>query len=221
MSIDNKLITVAENEQAITEEAQRVYEAGKAQQEYEWWDIMTPISRTTYLYAFYGAWWDDTNYNPIRSLNPTLNPQFMFAQSSITNTKVPIILASGKNATNMGSCFRDAKKLVTIVELVVDEFVKMENHFQSAAALKNLTITGTIGKSANFQWCPLTPESMKSVILHLKNFTGTGSEYSTTVNFNDECWEALEAAALENPDEYAPPKGDTWKQYVDSLSWNA
>lgn len=204
MSIDNKLITVAENEQAITEEAQRVFEAGKAQRDYEWWDYyQNDFHGTSYegtsrncIYMFAGSAWRDAVYNPIKPLEPTGNSQMMYAYSNITDTKVPITLASGKSVGNVGSTFKDSK-LVTIREVIVDEYNSMDNQFQNATKLQNLKITGVIGKTANFKWCPLTRASIESVVSCLSDTTSglTCTFKATAVEnaFTTEEWEALTA----------------------------
>lgn len=73
--------------------------------------------------------------------------------------------------------------------------------FQGATYLTDITMSGVVAKSINFQNCPLTPASMKSVISCLKDGAGQ------TVYFSDSCWAALEADS-------SAPDGGTWKNYV-------
>lgn len=103
----------------------------------------------------------------------------------------------------------------TIDEVVFAEktFDWHNNMFNGATALVNLTAKGVLANTINFQWCPLSPASMKSIISVLKDFTGTGNEYSKTIFFNDDCWAALE-------EDSTAPDGGTWADYVDSLGWN-
>lgn len=81
-------------------------------------------------------------------------------------------------------------------------------------SLENITIEGVIGKSISFSYSPLTVESIKSVITHLKDYAGTSSEYSYTVTFKTSAFEALEAEGETSPN------GNTWAEYIDDLKWN-
>ena len=85
--------------------------------------------------------------------------------------------------------------------------------FSGGTALTDVRFTGTIGTSANFQWNPLSVDSMKSVITHLKNYAGTADAAKYKVTFTDACWAALEADS-------AAPDGNTWRDYVETtLGW--
>lgn len=86
--------------------------------------------------------------------------------------------------------------------------------FYRCDALENITIEGIIGRSIQFTYSPLTPESMKSIITHLKDYAGTSSEYSYTVTFKTSAFEALEAEGETSPN------GNTWAEYIDDLKWN-
>lgn len=79
--------------------------------------------------------------------------------------------------------------------------------------MENITFEGEIGRSINFSYSPLSVESMKNVIEHLVNYTGTEKELSYTVTFTEACWTKLEADST-------APNGGTWKEYVASLGWN-
>lgn len=105
--------------------------------------------------------------------------------------------------------------IITIDEIVFVEksFDWHNNMFNGASGLMHLKASGVLANTINFQWCPLTPASMKSVIFVLKNFIGTGKEYTKSIIFNDDCWAALEADS-------AAPDGGTWKAYVQSLGWD-
>ena len=210
MSIAEKLTTIAENEQ-------KVYDSGKAQRDYEWWDkyqLYNGSERTDYLYAFAGTGWNDDNYNPIRTIKAHGRCGDMFAYSLVTDTKVAVDIAA-TSSTNKTNCFRNATRLRTVRKFITNEIMNCDNQFTNCSELENLTVEGTIGRNAYFQWCPLTPTSMKSVIAALKNFTvnDPSKVYSQTLQFSDDCWAALEADST-------APNGGTWKMYVDSLGWN-
>lgn len=116
-------------------------------------------------------------------------------------------------------CFYGAysqeRGLQTIDKIISSETTAFHNTtFGYAKWLENVTFEGVIAISIYFQYSPLTPESMKSVINCLKNFKGTGKEYSCEVKFRDDCWAALEADST-------APNGSTWKEYVQTeLCWN-
>ena len=218
MSVAEKLNTIAENEQ-------KVYDAGKVQRDYEWWDyyqsqyklLDNSVSgdRKSYQYAFAGYGWRDDNYNPIRTITAHDNTTNMYAYSAITDTKVTVDVA-GTTATNKGSTFANATLLATVRKFVVNELTGMTGQFNNCSKLQNLTIEGTIARNAYFQWCPLTPTSMKSVISALKNFAVNDPDnvYTQTLQFSDDCWAALEADST-------APDGGTWREYVGKLGWNA
>lgn len=204
MTIAEKLITLAGNEQTIAENQQRVYEAGKAQRDYEWWDYYqkkfnnTPneAERTNYLYAFAGQGWKDDNYQPVRPIMAHESSSNMFSYSLITDTKVTIDLAfTVASASNVITAFANATKLKTIRKLVVNEKNVMKNHFTNCTALENIVIEGVIGKTANFQWCPLTRASIESVVAALSDTVAdqTVTFKSSAVNnaFTTEEWDAV------------------------------
>lgn len=166
-----KLTTIAENEQ-------RVYDAGKQAERDAFWSVYQPSSRRSYLYAFAGEGWNDRTYHPIGDLIVTHNAQNMYSYSGITDTKVTIN-ASSSSLTNFYHVFANATKLRTIRLLKVSPITTLHNAFTACTALESITIQGTIGKAANFKWCPLTKESILNVIEALSDTTS-----GLTVTFN-------------------------------------
>lgn len=210
---------VAEQLQAIADNEPKIYDKGKTegieqgkQAEYDMmWDHLQDYGkRLHYANAFAYAGWDDTNYNPKHPINPSnkngLNSMFFWNQK-ITDTKVDI-----KAFGNCNSAFANCIKLVRIHKLIFDGITSADNMFQNATALVELNCEGVIELSLNFQWSPLSPASMKSVISCLANCSGTDKAYTNSIIFNDDCWAALEADS-------AAPDGGSWKLYVDSLGW--
>lgn len=85
--------------------------------------------------------------------------------------------------------------------------------FNFCAKLKHCLFEGVMGFSSwNFSYCPLSVESMKSIISCLKDYSGTTDEFKFSVLFSDTCWAALEADSTS-------PNGGTWEAYVESLGW--
>lgn len=203
MNIAEKLTTIAENEQ-------KVYDAGKAKRDYEWWDyyqthlwmdvqkdyLSRTGDRTGYGYAFAGAW-DDEIYNPIREINATTASYDMFALSAITDTKVAISIAHPTNSVNKNNTFRNAQWLKTIRLFKINELQDMSTQFINCGKLENLTIEGTIATKFNAQWCPLTKTSILSVRDALSDtttgLTCTFKATAVSAAFTDDEWNALTA----------------------------
>lgn len=112
--------------------------------------------------------------------------------------------------------FAYCKRLHTIAVLRVNEDTKFNGAFRECDALKNITIDGTIAQDGlSFNWSPLTAESLKSVIMHLKDLTGTANEHKFTIQFSSDSWDVLDALHA------TAPGGVTWREYVQNvLKWN-
>lgn len=231
MSIAEKLQTIAENQQRVYDagfaagqaasgDSDAAYQDGfVAGKKAEWdafWEVFQNHGKaTSYQHAFSLGKFTDENYNPkypLRFASDTVvGGQYVFYASPITDTKVDII--AGNNRP-LSYCFQGCENLHTIRKLVLNGTNTFGNTFTNCTSLTNIVIEGVIGKSINFQWSPLSVDSMKSVIAALKNFTGTDSEFTETVYFDDACWESLEADST-------APNGSSWKGYVqNTLRWN-
>lgn len=129
-----------------------------------------------------------------------------------TTATVPVI--DLRKCTTSSYIFQGCTKLQRIEKLLVIETTPIHNTaFSSTTALTDVTFEGTIGCSVNFNYSPLSVESMKNIIGCLKNYKGTDKELTQTVKFNDACWAALEADSTS-------PNGTTWAEYVDEvLGW--
>ncbi len=193
-----------------------VHAKGRKDEYDDFWDYFQSYGEPAhYYYKFsYGGWYDG-NYNPkydiVTKNNNTAAQCLFYSATYITDTKVSIEVL-GPYAT---SIFNGATSLETIRKFVLHRNVRLNTAFSGCSALKNLTIEGEIGQDLNLQHSTLlTPESMKSVILHLVDATGTEHEYGKEVIFSDVAWERLEADST-------APNGDTWRNYVQYvLRWN-
>lgn len=130
---------------------------------------------------------------------------------------LPVIDARGLTDTKYGlsntfSNMRNPVDLVIIDKLIVKEDFEYVGTFNFSSDLISITFEGVIGHDLNLQWSPLTPESMISVITHLKDYSGTDEVDTHTVTFNEKCWAALEAHS-------SAPDGNTWEEYVSILGW--
>lgn len=125
-------------------------------------------------------------------------------------TRLPIVnMGNAKSANYMFM----SSLAVTIDKIIVNETCTWSNSFTNAKNLANITVEGILGQDINFSWSPLSVESMKSVITHLKNYAGTADAGKKTVKFTDACWTALEADSV-------APDGNTWRDYVETtLGW--
>lgn len=73
-------------------------------------------------------------------------------------------------------------------------------------------IEGTFIASIDFSSSPLSVATMKRIIGHLKNFSGTNKDGANSIKFPADRWEALEADS-------SAPDGGTWEAYVLNLGW--
>lgn len=152
-----------------------------------------------------GIEWDFTNGGN------GVNAQQLFAVTNLTRIGELVFIPTNMHASN--GTFHNSRKIVTIDKVTFSENHTCNNVFEYCYALVNVTVAGTIGQTINLQWCPLSVESMKSIITHLKDYSGTNKAYTTTINMTNECWERLE-------EDSTAPDGGTWANYVDGLGWN-
>lgn len=216
------------------------YEAGQTAEYDRFWDALQENGqRKNYDYTFYR--WTAENFKPKYPIRPTDGgATWLLCYSTVTDrryldlidfsqsynvtspfdsTIMPTFgvvdlssVGSGKTVTNL---FRYNSKIHTIEKIVVHEGIKYSQWFSGDSSLANVTFEGVIGQDGlNFNWSPLSTESMKNIILHLKNLIGTANEHAFTIKFSDACWAALDAEGN------TAPGGVTWKSYVDSLGWN-
>lgn len=136
---------------------------------------------------------------------------YIFANARIT--RIPELYFPNKVA--FIASFNNSTLLKVIDKIILNE--AGTSTFNSSTFncknLEEIRFEGAIGTSITFQYCPLlSVESMKSIILHLVNYTGTDKELTHTVTFVEDCWTRLEESG-------PAPTGTTWKEYIDSLGW--
>lgn len=202
MSIADKLVTIAENEQ-------RVYEAGiesGKQTEYDrFWDAYQQNGNlVNYENAFGGKGWTAETFRPKYDIRPTgaymmfrsfggsvdlvehlrtlgitldlsncTNFQYFFQWSNITRIgEVDIRQAKGSTT----SMFAYATSLRTIDLLKVAETNTTMNIFDSCYELQNITIEGVVAANIGFQnSSKLNDASIDSIIAALKDRNGTST----------------------------------------------
>ena len=116
-------------------------------------------------------------------------------------------------ASSLDRVFYQNSWLHTIDEMIFKESQTYTTYvFYGCSKLVNIKASGTIATTISFSYCPLSVESAKSIINILKNYAGTDNEYTYKLTFKSTVWTALNEAE-------APPTGDTWQEYVQTLGW--
>lgn len=182
----------------MAEGVAEVYEAGKQAEYDRFWDNYQQNGNRTDYFNGFGKCWTAETFKPKYDLRPT-DAYMMFHFIELGGIDLAEYLNSlgvtldFSNSTNMQYAFQGAKisrvgviditravytdklfnscsLLHTIDTLVVSEDSKAINFFGGCKSLANITIEGIIAQNANFQDCPLTHDSLMSIINALKNF---------------------------------------------------
>ena len=163
MAIADSLNTIAEN-------VPKVYDAGKKAEYDAFWDALQEYGNRDYYYYGFAYRWNDECYNPKYpifcggSTTNSANGNALFRTSPITDTKVDVTILY-----NAAGAFYGCTQLKTIKKLIVTEVTSYSNTFYQCYALENIVIEGTIGKDIDFKACPLTYDSLMSIINALKS----------------------------------------------------
>lgn len=236
MSIADKLNTIAENEQKVYDAG------AKSEYDKFWDTYQDNGNRTDYQYGFSGGGWCYETLRPKYDMKPTrVDYMFSSIRAPINLTahleKIGITLDTS-NCTGFSNFLRymsvstlpiidtrSANSLATFsvnssigkIEKIIlrdDGSQNVTNMFSSNHTnLTDVVFEGVIGTTLSMASCPvLSVESMKSIILHLKNYAGTDKEGTCRCVFTTTCWNALEADST-------APDGNTWKDYVGTLGW--
>lgn len=184
-----------------------------------------PIGSATHL--FY-AWENNASYG-VTDNNGSLKQRLeecgvVLDTSKATNlmscfaysrfTEIPTIDFTGiTSPSNTTGVFAHSYSfLITIEKIITKESVTYKNWFNNTN-ITNVAFEGVIGQDLDMSYGNgITVASMKSIITHLKDYSGTDSEFTYTVRFAAARWTALEADST-------APNGDTWENYVISLGW--
>lgn len=104
---------------------------------------------------------------------------------------------------------------LTTIEKWILPTSKSQNFASAFMSTDKLTdineIEGTFYKSIDFSSSPLSVATMKRIIGHLENYSGTSS--TNVLTFNTDCWSRLEGDS-------SAPDGGTWSEYVQNLGWS-
>ena len=148
-----------------------VFEAGKTSEYDRFWDNLLNYGNATCTnYLFQSPRWTDEIYNPpytIKCQTGGGSMTNMYIYTKITDTKVPIDMRGSHTNNSFGY-----GELVTIRKLIVDEStVFADNTFSYAQKLKNITFEGTIASNIDFQYSPLTKDSIINIFNALSSET--------------------------------------------------
>lgn len=167
MSIADKLVTIAENEQ-------KVYDAGKIAERNTFWDgMLNKGNPANYIRRFY-RWTNTSIYQPTRNIvhstGSAESAQETFRESLFSDLKVDNVFNDISVLTNT---FYNCSNLVNARTLHVSEKTGYSSAFGLCAKLEEIRFNGTIGKNGlSFSACTkLSKDSIESVINHLSTTT--------------------------------------------------
>lgn len=217
------------------ESVEEVFEAGKKSEYDAFWDAYQDNGkRIDYDTAFAGVAWDDSLFKPKYRLDDTItcSAYMMFRKANISDVTILGSIKSDRTAymfhdsqiqhigrlyildTHLNATFMNNWKLKSIELLDLQNLEVIIDPFTNCSHLESIVFGGLITVSLNMQWSPLSVDSMKSAITHLKDYSSDDAKkHQYTLSFSADCWAALEADS-------ASPDGGTWKEYVFDLGWN-
>ena len=127
-------------------------------------------------------------------------------------------IINGSQITTYANAYTDCNKMTRVPTLWATNVTNFSGALGSCSSLKNIDkIEGEIQVSFNVQSCPLNIESFKKVITHLKNYSGTSSEYTCTLTVKSASYASLEAEGATA--EYNGV-ACTWTELIDNFKWN-
>ena len=233
MSVSEKLITVSENQE-------KIYQAGKNKEYDTFWDAYQQKGRrTSYINGFHGAGWTDDNFRPKYDIVVSGSGGWMFSYTKISSlgdvkldlsgcTKVTDMFISTafvelpaldvSKAADLNTMFAFSSSLKKVGTLKLGTNQTFVNTFQKCSSLKEISFSGEISRSIDFSACPLTPESMINIIMHLAFYKDTENQYKYTVKFSESCWEAMENSDYDVT-EYNGSVA-CWQDYCAYNGWN-
>lgn len=253
-------MSLSEKALLLKEDFDAVYDAGKRAEVLHWFNAITSYEkREHYRRAFYSTDFTDVVFPKI--IKPkTVSETFYDYRGTnlprpfdLSEIQLPTALGQDvgtfrlfdwsvylKEIPDMGipmckfynETYAFCRKLETIEIVRVDSDTVFYETFRECNSLKNINFEGEIGKDIDFHYSPLSPDSLKSIVKHLKSYLGTSSEYAYTLTVKTSAWEALEAAGFTDEDlewieEVLEIDKDTWLEFefawedtLEVLRWN-
>ena len=178
--------------------------------------LIKPKSAGYMFYQYQGSYlpegFDLSEIVPSTSDNEGVNHAFRWANIVyLPDLKIPANV-------NHKYFVNNAKLLEKIECLHSSEEIEFTQAFLNCYKLKQISFEGVIGRDISFAYSPLTVESMKNIITHLKDYSAdTANHYAYTVTFLTSAFEALEAEGATA--EYNGV-ACTWTELIDNLKWN-
>lgn len=166
--------------------------------DYEWntfWDSLQHNGDGTADYRSMFFYWENDIYKPKYPIYSTKNSMTSaFANARIESTLVDVDLSK---TTNCNSLFNYCSRLHTIPKLIVAEQNTFVSAFVGCAKLVNITVEGTFGNSIDFSPCPLSKDSILSILNALSitktDQTVTFNKNAVNAAFTDDEWNTLVA----------------------------
>lgn len=156
--------------------------------------------------------------------NVTLNTKNLsslgYAFMSLTTIDLPELDFSNiKNTNNFSYGLRGNANLVTIDKIILTENWNSISSFGGFmlgnSKLENIVFEGVIPATISFSACPLTVESIISIISCLKDYSGTENAGTYTLTLKDSCKTLMaEEGAIDELD------GKTYDAYITDIGWN-
>lgn len=233
MSIADKLVAIAENEQ-------RVYDAGKN----TIWDVVLDGGkRTSAEYTFY--YWNCEYIRPPFVWKPTTRTIYCFYRvanlkkiekqyfdfsgtpENKTSTQghyytvyycpdLEIFEDIGLPACDYEYTWASCNKLHTIELVRSTKATKYSNAFGQCYALSYIRFEGEIGQNIAFTRCySLSVESVVDILQHLYNYSGTSDNGTKTITLDDKV-----KTLMANQGAMAELDGKTYDAYITGKGWN-
>ena len=219
------------------------YDAGKQAEYDNFWDKFQNYGeRNGYQYAFAYGYWNENIFKPKYNLVATDGSFMFYYNRSSLNIKTALenagVVLDTSGATNVQNMFCRcgspelptidlssatdttrmfySEDIITIEKVIFSEnTVIASNIFNGLTGLENIEIGGEICSDIAFSACTkLSLDSLKSIINHLKDYSGTDKEFTCKLTLA-----SASKTLLENEGATAP-NGLTWLEYAEyGKSW--
>ena len=236
-------ITDTINAQEFPNKVNEVYEKGLYDRDLKIWEMFTGNNkRDNYASTFANT--DLTDYEFVKPVMVVGSAEKLFYSYYGGNFPKNIDLSNATNAANMfgyargaggiygtegsaifydmklpalssyQSTFNNARVIKKIEILRVLENTTFSSTFNGANNLEDITFDGKIGTNISFVNCPLNIKSIKNILLHLKDYSGTTNAGTYTLTLKDTCKTAMaELGAIPELN------NKTYTEYLASIGW--
>ncbi len=141
------------------------------------------------------------------------DPSYLFAKNNAAVRLPTLNLSLARTITGLMFQSYNLKKVDKIIW--GEKITAATNPFSDCNKLAEFESEGTLAISVSFSSCPLTVETMKSLISCLKNYAGTSNAGVHTLTLKDTCKTAM--AELGRVEEFG---GKTYDAYISDIGWN-